>query len=73
MRGKQVGADGRTYDGEWHRGDREGVGKEELTSGETYEGEWLADRRHGDGAESSNHSRVHQVQDVLRNHPTHDR
>ena len=48
--GRQVDPDGSSYEGEYHRGFREGRGVETLApSGEVYSGEFLAGRRHGDG------------------------
>ena len=41
--------DSRTYDGEWKRSMRDGVGTETWPNGDTYNGDWKLDKFHGTG------------------------
>ncbi len=41
--------DGRTYEGDWDKGYRHGIGIETMVSGEKYDGEFEKNKKHGAG------------------------
>ncbi|TNV84258.1 hypothetical protein FGO68_gene3433 [Halteria grandinella] len=47
--GRREGEDGRTYEGEWRDGQKNGQGKETFADGRTYEGEFKDDKKCGYG------------------------
>lgn len=48
-RGKYVGANGETYEGDYSENKPHGRGKIVYANGDTYEGEWRKDKKHGIG------------------------
>ena len=76
--GKIVYANGESYDGEWHAGQRHGTGTYRYSDGGVYVGSWESDRINGRGVSQARAPRTLHTLRVLqdggaRDHKEHAR